>query len=892
MRWYQRFFRRGTTEKHLDAELNFHIEQRTADLVATGMATEEARRQARLEFGGLDQVREECRDVGAAQVLETLAQDVRYGLRQFRRSPGFTVVAVLTLALGIGANTAMFSVVDGVVLKPLPYPHLERLIDVSHSAPKIHTPHLGMSASMYFIYRQHTRDFEDIGMYSGDSVTVTGQAEPAHVRALDVTDGLLPLLGAQAVLGRLFTPSDDMPGSPDTVMLSYDYWQAAFGGAGRALGKRINVDNTPREIIGVLPRRFRLLDEPNPALILPIKLDPGATTLGGFDFGGIARLRPGMTLEAARADVARMLPMVARSFPPPARFSVKMYESAQIAPDLRPLRDRVVGNVESVLWLLMGGIFLVLLIACANVANLLLVRMEGCRQELAVRAALGASRARIARQLLVESAALSLPGGSLGLAFAYGALRILLALAPGNLPRLNEIGIDGTLLLFAFGVSLVASLLFGSIAILGYAGLNPGSGMRESGRSLTSTRERHLTRGVLTIGQVGLALVLLISSGLMIRTYRAVLHVQPGFSAAPDEVQTFNLFISSTEIPKPEQVAHMQEQILRRIEAIPGVSSAAISTSVPMDGNLGYEPLFVEDHPELQGKLPTLCWYNFVSPGYFQSIGARLIAGRDFTWRDIYAKLPAVLISENLARDYWQDPATALGKQIRMGATDQWHEIVGLVGDIHDEGMNEPAPREVHWPLVTTSFQGVPVLAVRSFRFAIRSSRAGSASLVKEIERATWSVDPALPLTDVQTLAYYSSKSMARTAFTFFLLALAGGMALLLGSVGLYGVVSYMTSQRTQEIGIRMALGAGRGDVLRLVVSQGVFLALMGVGIGIPGALALTRFMSGLLYGVKPTDPLTFIVVSLILTVVALLASYMPACRATKVDPMVALRHE
>ncbi|MGO8791305.1 MAG: ADOP family duplicated permease [Terriglobia bacterium] len=892
MIWTRLFHRRKRMMDDLDQDIRDYIERETQDNIERGMAPDEARYAALRKFGNVTRIKEEAREVWSFVWLEQLWQDVRFALRTLAKNPGFTAVSMLTLAVGIGTNTAMFSVVNGVLLKPLPYPHPERLVDVSHSAPGIHVPHLGMSASMYFVYRQQNRTFEGIGVYSDDSVSVTGLAEPEHVRALEVTDGLLPILGVRPVLGRLFTRSDDSPGSPETVMLSYDYWQGAFGGDGSTLGKTIIVDSTPREIIGVLPRRFRFLDEPNPALILPIKPDRTQTTLGGFYFRGIAKLKPGITLAEANADVARMQPAVARSFPPPPRFSRQMYESSGIRPDLRPLREEVVGNVGKVLWLLMGGIGLVLLIACANVANLLLVRVEGRRHELAVRSALGASPRRLARQLLVESMALSLPSGGLGLAVAFGGLRILLAMAPSTLPRLAEIGLDSTVLLFALAASLVASILFGSVPILKYAGPGMGSRLRESGRSLSASRERHRVRSVLVIAQVGLAFVLLISSGLMIRTYRALVHVQPGFSAPPEGVQTFSAFISSTEVPKPEQAARIQEQILRKIEAIPGVSSAAISTSVPLDGNLGSEPLFVKDHPELQEKLPPIRWYNFVSPGYFNSVGAPLVAGRDFTWDDIYNKLPIVLISENLAREYWHRAAEAIGKQIRMGATDEWHEVVGVVGDIRDDGMNKPAPVEVHWPLVTTSFQGVPVLCPRGVSFVIRSPRAGSGNFIGEIQRAVWSVDPNLPLADIHTLAYFYRKSMARTSFTLVMLALAGSMALLLGAVGLYGVISSLVAQRTREIGIRVALGARKSDVLRLVVGESMLMALVGVGVGIAGALLLMRFMSGLLYGVQPADPLTFFVVSLVLTFVALLASYIPARRATKVDPMVALRYE
>jgi predicted permease len=824
--------------------------------------------------------------------METLVQDLRFGLRQLRRNASFTAVAVLTLALGIGATTAIFSVVDGVLLKPLPYPHPTRLVEVLHTAPKIHIPRLGMSASMYFVYRRQSHTLEDIGLYSSDAVSVTGLSEPERVRALGVTSGLLPILGVRPALGRLFTESDDSPGSPDTVIMTYGYWKRAFGGDRSAIGKTIDVDGAPREIVGVLERHFRFLDEPDPALILPIKLDRAQTTLGYFGYGGIARLKPGVALAQANADVARMLPIVAMSFPPPPRFTLNMYESSGIGPDLVPLKEEVVGNVGTVLWILMGGIGLVLLIACANVANLLLVRLEGRRHEFAIRASLGASRGRMARQMLLESLVLSLPGGALGLALAYGALRLLVTMAPSALPRLNEISVDITVLWFTVAVSVLAGLLFGSIPILKYASSLLAGGLREAGRSLSASRERHRVRNVLVMVQVGLALILLISSGLMFRTFNALIHARPGFDAPPSEIQTFRVSISDKEAEQPEPLVRMEQAILQKIETISGVSSAAISTSVPMDGELGFEPLFVKDHPATRGHLPPLRWLNFVSPGFFRTIGTPLIAGRELTWSDSYNELPVVVISANLAREYWSNPDNAIGKQIRMGPTDTWHEIVGVVGDIHDDGMNKPAPSEVHWPLITTSLQGLPVIAPRYVAFAIRSRRAGSASFMNEIRQAVWSVDPNLPVADVHTLAYFYNKSMARASFTLVMLAIAGGMALLLGAIGLYGVISYLVLQRSHEIGIRMALGAQRSKILKLVVEQGLRLTLIGVAAGIIGALGLTRFLTSLLYGVKPTDPLTFIAVSLALTAVTLLASYIPARRATKVDPMVALRHE
>ncbi|HET9179535.1 MAG TPA: ABC transporter permease [Terriglobia bacterium] len=833
---------------------------------------------------------ESSRNLGTFPLLETLGQDLRYGLRQLRRNPGFTIVAVLTLALGIGTSTAIFSVLDGVLLKPLPYPHPEQLVGVWHSAPGINVALLNVSPSSYFIYREQNRTFQDIGIYQGDSVNITGVAQPEQVGAVDVTDGLLPVLGVTPMLGRLFTTADDSPGSAETVMLTYGYWARKFGGDRSVIGKTMTLDGKLHQIIGVLPREFDFMGRPGIALFLPLKFDRAKLFLGQFSYEAIARLRPGVTLAQANADVARMVPIMLRSFPAPPGFSLKMFQDARIGPNVRPLKQDVVGDVGKVLWVLMGGIGLVLLIACANVANLLLVRAEGRQQEFGIRAALGASRGRIAAELLFESLILALAGSLLGLGLAYGALRILVAVAPAGLPRLNEIAIDGTVVLFALAMSMVASLLFGSVPVVKYTGARLGTDLHESRRSMSASRERHRARSTLVIAQVALALVLLISSGLMIRTFLALTRVDPGF-VGPSTLQTLRISISENEVKDPQRVVHMQEEILHKIEAIPGVSSAAISRSVPMDGNHWSDPVFAKDRTYSPGKLP-LRIFEFVAPGYFKTSGTPFVAGRDFTWSDLYNKHPVAIVSEKLAREYWQDPSSALGKQIRVSTKDDWREVVGVVGDVRDEGMDKEAPALVYWPLLMNHFEGDEVNVRRGVAFSIRSPRAGSRSLMNEVQRAVWSVDSNLPLAEVHTLEYYCRRSIARTSFTLVMLGLAGSMALLLGIIGLYAVMSYSVSQRTHEVGIRMALGAEKRDVLNMVVGQGLRLALMGVALGVAGAFALTRFLTSLLYGVKPSDPLTFIVVSLILIAVALAACYIPARRAAKVDPMVALRYE
>ena len=821
--------------------------------------------------------------------MGNFATQLRQVLRRLGRAPMFTAVTLLTLAVGIGANTAIFSVVEGVLLKPLPYPHPEELVAVRLTAPGINLKDVSLSPSDYFIFREQSRTFQDLGLYMGYSVNITGFGEPEHASGLLVTDGVLPVLGATPLLGRSFTRTDDQAGSPNTVMLTYGYWQRKFGGDRSVVGKAITVDGTLDQIIGVLRQDFRF-GGPDLALLLPIKLDRAKTFLTPFNYDAVARLRPGVTVAQANADVARMLPIVLRSFPPPPGYSLRMFEDARIEPNLHTLKQDVVGDVGKVLWVLMGGIGLVLLIACANVANLLLVRAEGRQQELAIRAALGATQGRIAAELLFESLILALLGSVLGLVLAYTALRVLIAMAPSGLPRLQEIGIDGPVLLFTLAVSLVASLLFGSIPVLKYAGRHLGTGLRQGGRSMSESRERHRSRSVLVVVQVALALVLLVSSGLMIRTFHALTRVDPGF-VAPSELQTFRVDIPETDVKDPEQVVRVEEEVSHKIEAVPGVSSVGLSMSVPMDGNGWEDTVFAKDRTYSPGEIP-LHRFRFVAPGFFKALGTPLVAGRDFTWGDIYNKVPVAIVSEKLAREYWHDPSRALGKQIRANAKDEWREVVGVVGDVHDDGMDKEAPSSVYWPILAAHFTGTDLDVRRYVAYSIRSQRAGSESLMSEVRRAVWSADPNLPLADVHTLDYYYRRSIARTSFTLAMLALAGGMALLLGVVGLYGVIGYSVSQRTREIGIRLALGAQQQEITGIFVRHALWLAGAGVACGLGAAPALTRLMSSLLFGVKSVDPVTYAVVSLGLIAMIAFASYLPARRTAAVNPVESLRAE
>lgn len=811
--------------------------------------------------------------------------------RRLARAPLFTTITLITLAVGIGANTVVFSVVEGVLLKPLPYPQADRLVGIWHAAPAIGFDNLNMAPYLYFIDREQSRTLEDVGMYNGDSFTITGAGQPEHVTGLDVTEGTLPMVGARPVLGRLFSRRDDTANAPKTVILSYNYWQKKFGGSDSVVGRTLNIDGTNREIIGVLPRNFEFMDNYNAAMFLPMQLDRSKVKLGNFSFTGIARLKPGVTLKQANADIDRLLPIAAHSFPPPDGFSAELFEKVKISANLHTLKQDVVGDVGNVLWVLMGSIVVVLLVACANVANLLLVRVEGRRQELAVRAALGAGRANITMGLMFESAVLGVVGGAIGLALAFGALRVLVAAAPTGLPRLHEIGLDFPVLLFAAGTVLFVSLVIGMLPVIKYAGVQINTGLREGGRALSQSRERHRARKALVVVQVALALVLLICSGLMIRTFRELANVSPGF-ADPATLLRFRIFIPESTVPEKQNVVHLEQAIADKVSAIPNVTSVAFSSNIPMEGNNSNDVLFAQDRTYRDGEVPPVRRFVNVSPGYFSTMGTPLIAGRDLTWAETYEKRPVALVSENLAREYWGEPANALGKHIRVGNTDDWREVIGVAKNVYYDGVSQKPPTTVYWPVFLAKFEGQPE-TVRGFvSFVIRSPRAGSATFLSQVQQAVWSINGDLPVASPATVEELYTKSMARTSFTLVMLCVAGSMALLLGIVGIYGVISYAVSQRTREIGIRMALGAQRDTLTGMFVRQGLLLAAIGAVFGVGAAFATMRFMASILFKVSPMDPWTYSLATVVVIAIAWIACYLPSRRAALVNPVNALRAE
>ena len=857
------------------------------------------------ELGNLTLAAERRREVWGWTWLEQWLLDVRHAARTLRHNSMFTVAALLTLAIGIGANAAVFSVINGVLLKPLSYPKPEELVAVRQNAPGAaglanFVDGLHLSSSQYFTYSEQNRTFQSLGVWIAGNANVTGLAEPEQVRTMLVSNGVLQALDVAPEAGRWFLAGDFIPhgaanpfggGIPTTVMLSHGYWQRHFGGDRSAVGRTITVDSRPFEIVGVMPEGFRVVNT-EADLIVPLAFDRGKVTLAGFAFHGIGRLKPGVTLAQADADLAQLVPVWRDSWTNGHVGDGRIYESWKIAPALRPLKEDVVGNVRDLLWVVMATIGLVMLIACANVTNLMLVRAEVRQQELALRTALGAGRGRIVRALIVESVMLGLMGGVLGVVLCAWGLRLLLAVHPANLPRLNEISIDLRTLVFVLALSVVSGLLFGLIPALKYAGPRISLALRSAGRTASVSRERHRARSLLVVAQVALALVLLVSAGLMIRTFQALGTVEPGFTHA-EQLQTVRIGIPPSLIPETERVTRVQNEIADKLAAIPGVTSVGFATAMPMDGaEPDWDNIYAEGKVYPDNVIPPLRFFKYVSPDFFHTTGTRIIAGRELTWNEVYGFRPVALISENLARELWGTPAAAVGKRFRRYIGTPWQEVIGVVQDVRENGLQEPAPLTVYWPPLQPALGPFPMNAERAVTFAIRSDRAGTEGFLNQVRQAVWSVNSNLPVAAVRTMQDLYDQSVARTSFTLVMLGIAGAMALALGIVGIYGVISYSVSQRSREIGIRLALGAQQGELKRMFVSHGLVLASIGVAVGLLAAAGLMRLMKSLLFGISPLDPLTYASVPLILAVATVLASYLPARRAAAVDPVEALRAE
>jgi predicted permease len=872
MNW-RRFFRRNKADGEQREELDFYVDVTTEEYIERGMEPAEARAAARRKLGNATRIQEEVYHMNTLTFIEGLLRDTHHAVRMIRTKPGFSIAVLLSLALGIGANTAMFSVLNAVLIRPLPYPGSEALVGV-HNRLVIRGQifeDADLSAGMYAAGKESARAFESFGVWTTAAATVTGEGDPEQLVTVIATQGVLPTLGVPAYIGRWFSGEDDTLGSPQTVILSYGYWQRKFGGDRGVLGRTIVIDVRPRQVIGVMPRDFRFVNL-SPDILLPQRFPMSGLRPDEFSYNGIARLKPDVTIDLANQDLAR----VWSSWGEADGAAGKMIETLSVKPNLRPLKKDVVGDVGSVLGVLMGALGLVLLLVCANVANLVLVRAQSRQQEFAIRAALGAGWGRIARELLVESLALGVAGGAFGLLLAYAGLRVLVTHGPVTLPRLDEISIDGAAMAFALAGSLATSLLIGFASVL-RSGI---PGRMQSARGATQGSQQLRTQNALVVTQVALAFVLLVASGLMIRSFVALRAVTPGFTH-PEWIQMVRIVIPEALAPDNEQVIRMQSDLLRRLSAIPGVTAAGFASGLPMESEYRNGAVVDVEGRMAEDQISPNRAVKRISPGLLPAQGTRLVAGRDFTWEDILGHRNVALVSENMARENWGQPANALGKRIRQGKASPWLEVVGVAENIHADGVNLPDPATVYFRA-----------GGRGATFAIRSERAGTQEFLREVATAIHAVNPSLPLAKVRTLNEVYKRSMGRTSFALVLLGIAGAMALILAMVGVYGVLAYAVGQRRREVSIRLALGADPRMLKWLFVRKGLILNCVGGIIGLALAAVLSRWISSLLFGITPLDPLAYIASGALIAAAVMAGSYIPARQAASVDPMETLRSE
>jgi putative ABC transport system permease protein len=867
--------RKAEMERELEEELRFHLEKEVEQNLARGMNAEEARLAALRSFGGVERVKEESRDVRGVRFLEELWQDLLYGARVLSKRPGFTLIAVLTLALGIGANTAIFSVVNAVLLRPLPYENSHELVQIWGTHPQLDTAPL--SPANFLDWVEQNRVFERIAAYTGQNFNLSGVDEPERIRATRVSAGLFELLRAQPALGRTFLAEEDQYGGHRVVILSHALWHRRFGGDPGVLGQTLTLNDQSYVVVGVMGPEFSF-PRATTEMWTPIAFSQGERGTRDTNYiSVIARLQPRVTLEQARSEMEAL-----------ARRQQEQYPKSNTGVGVKVIsyKEQIVGDTRPILLLLLGAVGFVLLIACANVANLLLARATARRKEMAIRSALGASRRRIIRQLLTESVLLALAGGGLGLLLAFWGLGQLVALQPASIPRLTELSIDRGVLLFASAVTLLTGIAFGLAPALHASRLDPNDALKEGGKGTGGSGGRQRLRSLLAVSEIALSLMLLIGAGLMVKSFWRLMHVDPGFD--PGNALTMVVSLPASRYAQAERQVAFFQQAVERVSNLPGVVAAGVTTDIPLFGgsSTGFD---VEGRPPYAPGQRPMVEYRSVSPGYFRAMGIPIVRGRTFTDQDRNDAPAVVVINEVLARHYFPDE-DPIGKRLGFSKPTDWREIVGVARDTRNYGLDEEVKPEAYMPYTQSS----PDYLAGSVSGMILVARTASdpQNMVAAVKREVQELDRNLPIYNIKTMGQYLAESVERRRFIMLLLAVFAGVGLLLAVVGLYGVMSYAVSQRTHEIGIRVALGAQSSDVLKLIVGQGMLLTLVGIVIGLAAAYGLTRMMSSLLFGVGASDPWTFAGVAALLVGIALLACYLPARRATKVDPLVALRYE
>jgi predicted permease len=871
-------FHRQRRDRELTDELDSHLQFHIDDNLRRGMAPEEARRHAHLKLGGVEQTKEIYRERGGLPMIETVLQDLRYALRMFARNPGFTAVAVLTLALGIGANTAIFTVVDAVLLKPLSYPQPDRIATASLTIEKDPADRAPYGTADFLAAHERQRSFAAFAAVSqpGDSIAYTGGPEPLQIHGTSATADFFSVLGIDPLLGRTFAPEDDKPGRDRVVVLSHAFWQQHFGAAAQAIGRALTLDGASYTVIGVMPPGFHFGLRDNDDVWPILKLAPRNVRYP-FWLSPIGRLKTGVSEAQARMDLSMITADLHRQFPN-TDFS---------AASVQPLKTQLVGDFRIALLFLLGAVTLVLLIATVNVASLEIVQANAREREMAVRSALGASRGRIARQVLVESVMLAALGGALGLLFAYLGVDLLLAMIPEGIPRLKEIAVDGSVLAFTAAVSLFSGVLFGVAPLLYGYGERLNETLRAGSHGLTDSRGRRAFRNALVVVEVSLSMVLLVGAVLLLRSFERLSSTSPGFDS--QSLVTGMVSLPETVYAKEPQINSFYDQLINRLASLPGVTSAAVSMSLPPDQLAMRNPFRVSGEPIVPGQGLPPAVETTVSPSYFATLGIPLLRGRLFSDADRGRTDEILIINDAMARRYFagQDP---VGQKIQTGDADpkaSWETIVGVVGDVKYSGLDVAPEPTLYKPYFEAGWTSLS----REMFIVIRTN-ADPKAVAPVLRGVVRSMDANLPVSDIRTMNDLLSKSVAQPRFRTLLLGIFAGAALLLAVVGIFGVMSYLVGRRTREIGLRMALGASHQNVLRMILREGLRVVLIGVGIGLIEALLLGRMVRSLLFGIEPSDPVTLLSVTVLLTLVALAACYIPARRAMRVDPMVALRYE